>query len=302
MSNVMEFGFDDAKVIKHQGIEQFKLSTPGERARVSIIAFKKFHDTILGIKAREKGSALTDEEKAAILARTDEKLAAQLNKTVKDLTEADRLDIKQPRFSFAYTHFDQNKGGVGTIRCLSTYEGNTLKKPEICCDRFGDADQTVATVVLKYPVDKDSLQVEVDIFKARKMTEVSIWRMSSKKFKSLESAYIDARNDKRFCVDLLCQLDGDPQYKNIKITAGGGATWAREDMDPAVRAWTLDQGLRAWKHVATNLGFEITKDKLIERLAGSSGGSGGGQSAQLSAAEEAAAQPKLVADYDALLT
>ncbi len=301
MSNVMEFGFDDAKVIKHQGIEQLKFTTSGERAKVSIISFKRFHDTILSIKAREKGSALTDEEKATILANTDKKLAEQLKKEVSQLTEVDRLDIKQPKFSYAYTHFDQNKkDGVGTIRCLSVHQGNTLVKPELCCDRFGDAEQTVATVVVKYPVDKDNMQVETDIFKAKKMTEVLVWRMSAKKFKNLETAYIDARNDKKFCVDLLLQLEGDPQFKGIKVTAGGGATWAREDMDPEVRNWILDQGLRAWKHVTANLGFEISKEKLAERLSGASGG--GGQAAKLNAADEAGAQPKVVADYDNLLT
>ena len=47
MSDAIEFGFDDAKVIKNQGIDQFKLSKDGERARVSVISFKKFHDDII---------------------------------------------------------------------------------------------------------------------------------------------------------------------------------------------------------------------------------------------------------------
>jgi hypothetical protein len=297
MSEAMEFGFDDAKVIKHQGIDQFKLSKAGERARISVISFKKFHDSVLSMKTKEKGAPLTDEEKAGYIAKIDAKLAENLKKEVKDLTEVDRLDIKQPRFLFAYTHFDKNEGGVGTIRCLSKYEGNTVVKPEMCCDKFGDAEQTVGTVVMQYPTD-DDLQVELEIFKARKMTSISVWRMSSKKFKNLESTYVDARNDKRFCVDLRVQLEGDPKYKNLKIEVASGATWAREDMDAAVRHWVLDQGLRAWKHVANNLGFEMSKDKLAERL---SGGGGKSSSAQI-AAEAQADQPKLVESYDSLLT
>lgn len=295
MSDAVEFGFDDAKVIKHQGIDQFKLSKPGERARISVISFKKFHDSVLALKTKEKGAPLTDEEKAGYISKIDSKLADNMKKEVKDLTEVDRLDIKQPRFLFAYTHFDKNEGGVGTIRCLSKYEGNTVVKPEICCDKFGDAEQTVACVVLKYPVD-DECQVELDIFKMKKMTEVTVWRMSSKKFKNLESTYVDARNDKRFCIDLRVQLEGDPKFKNLKIEAPGGATWAREDMDPGLRHWVLDQGLRSWKHVSNSLGFEMTKDKLSERLSGT-------KSASASIAAEAQAdQPKLVASYDELLT
>ena len=300
MSEAMEFGFDDAKVIKNQGIDQFKLSKDGERARVSVIAFKKFHDSVLAVKAKERGAPLSDEEKAEMIAKIDKKLAENLKKDVKDLTEVDRLDIKSPRFQFAWTHYDKTElkdGGVGTIRCLSKYEGNTLVKPELCCDRFGDAEQTVATVVLKYPVDAD-LQVELDIFKMKKMTEVSIWRMSSKKFKNLESTYKDAFNDKRFCIDLRVKLMGDPKYKNLIIENAGGATFAREDMDAAVRNWVLDQGLRAWKHVGNNLGYEMTKDKLAERLTGSSKSS----SSSSDSNDTEQAQPKLVGSYDELLT
>lgn len=304
MSEVMEFGFDDAKVIKHQGIDQFSLKKDGEKARISIVAFKKFSDTVAAIKAKEKGAAagkdgpipLTDEEKAELIKKIDTKLAAQLTKEVKDLTEIDRLDIKAPRFAYAWTHYDQRKreqGGVGTIRCHSTYDGNTLIKPELCCNKFGDAEQTVATVVMKYFVD-DQGQVEMDIFKMKKGIEFSVWRMSAKKFKGLDATYKDAQNDKRFCIDLRVTLQGDPQFKNFKIENCGTATWAREDMDAAMRLWVLDQGLRAWKHVANNLGFEMTKEKLVERLSGA---------APAAVATEAQAdQPKLVASYDELLT
>jgi hypothetical protein len=297
MSEAMEFGFDDAKVIKHQGIDQFKLSKTGERARISVISFKKFQDKVIAMKAKEKGSPLSDAEKADIISKIDKKLADQLGKPVEQLTEVDRLDIKQPRFLLAYTHYDKTDikdGGVGTIRCLSGYEGNTLVKPELCCNKFGDAEQTVGTVVMKYPVD-DNMQVEMDIFKMKKMTEFAVWRMSAKKFKNLESTYIEAHNEKKFCIDLRVQLEGDPKFKNLKIEAGGGATWAREDVDPAIRAWVLDQGLRAWKHVANNLGFEMNKEKLAERL-------GGAKASPQIAAEAQAEQPKLVESYESLLT
>ena len=291
-----EFGFDDAKVIKNNGIDQFKLSRDGERARISVISFKKFHDSVISLKTKEKGAPLTDEEKAHIIAKVDEKLAAQLKKEIKDLTEVDRLDIKQPRFLFAYTHFDKtptNEGGVGTIRCLSTYEGNTVVKPECCCDKFGDADQTVATVVMRYPTDAN-LQVEQDIFKQHKMTEISVWKMGSKKFKNLESAYRDARNDERYCIDLRVTLEGDPKFKNLKIEVASGAQFAREDVDAIVRHWVLDQGLRSWKHVANNLGFEMSKEKLLERL--------NGKSSSHSVADAQADAPRLVSSYESLLS
>jgi len=290
-SNIMEFGFDDAKVVKNSSVDKFQQAKPGQKDRISIISFKRFHDGALAAKAKDKGSALTDEEKAGYISRIDAKLAEQLKKEVKDLTEVDRLDIRSPRFGVAFTHFNE---AVGTIRCLSKYEGSTIVKPDLCCDRFGDADQKVATIIMTYPVDNDG-KVDLDLLRARKYTNFYVWQMSSKKFKKLEAAYGDARNDNRFTIDLRVTLDGDPKYQKQLIEAASGATWAREDMDPAIRAWVLDQGLRCWKHVASNLGFEMTKDKLIEKLAGAGGSHG-------SSSEAAAAEaPKLVTGYDSLI-
>lgn len=288
MSDIMEFGFDDAKIIKSQSIDKFQQAKPGQRDRISIVSFKKFHDVVLATKAKEKGAPLTDEEKATYIAKIDAKLAEQLKKPVAELTEVDRLDIKSPRFGVAFTHFGE---GVGTIRCLSRYEGSTLVKPEICCEKFGDADQTVAVVIMTYPVDNDG-KVDLDLLKARKYTNFYIWKMSSKKFKKLEAAYADARNDNRFTIDLRVTLDGDPKYQKQVIEAASGATWAREDMDPSIRTWVLEQGLRAWKHISNHLGFEMTKDKLIERLSAGPVHSLGDASADT---------PKLVSGYDALI-
>ena len=296
--NVMEFGFDDAKVIKNQGIELFKQAKKGEKTRVSVISFKKFHDSVLASKQREKVGPdgkmipLTDAEKADYIQKIDAKIAQQLGKSVDQLTDIDRLDIKQPRFKYGFTHFNES---VGTIRCLSKYEGTQLVKPELCCDKFGDAEQTVGMVVMTYPVD-DNLQVDDELLRAKKYTNIHVWKMGSKKFKKLETAYVDARNDKRFVIDLSVQLDGDPKYQGQVITSLSGAFWAREGGDTAVRAWVLDQGLRAWKHIDNNLGFEMSKDKLLEKLG--IGGGGGGHAA-LGSGESAT--PVLVSDYAKML-
>lgn len=292
MSDVMEFGFDDAKVIKNQGVDQFKQSKNGEKTRVTIVAFKKFSDVVLGMKAKEQGRALTDTEKADWVSRTDKKIAEQLNIPLDKLTEADRLDIKQPRFAFAFTHYNEL---VGTIRCLSKYEGSTIVRAEACCDKFGDADQTVGSVIMTYPVE-DNLQVDEVLLKARKYTGIHVWKMNGKKFKRVESAYVEARNDKRYVIDLSVLMEGDPKFQKQTITALSGANWARENGDPDTRKWVLDQGLRSWKHVGNSLGFEMSKDKLMEKL-----GHGGSSHAQMSA-DSAASAPQLVADYDKLIT
>lgn len=294
MSNIMDFGFDDSKVIKTSGVERFKQDRSGKIDRVSLIAFKTFHDVILGAKAREKGEPLTDTEKAEICAKIDAKLAEKLGKKPEELAEIDKLDIKSPRFSFAFTHWGD---GVGAIRCFSTYEGTTLVKSELCCNKMGDADQTVATVLLQYPIDRDN-QVDMALLRERKYTELWIWKLSSKKFKKVEGAYIDARNDNRPVVDLKITLDGDPRYQKQVIEVASTATWARDDTDPEIRQWVLEQGLRAYKYVKDSLGFEMKPEALSEKL----GGQAASAAALAASPETSASKPALQASYDELLS
>jgi len=288
--NVLDFGLDDAKVIKPQGIERFKQEKSGHMDRVSIIAFKTFAEVVLAAKAREKGEPLTDEEKAEYVTKIDAKLAENLKKPVEELTEIDRLDIKQPRFSFAFTHY---KDGVGSVRCLSQWQGTTLIKPALCCKQMGDADQTVATIILRYPIDEQG-QVDPELLKKRRYTHIETYRMSAKKFKQVEGVYIDARANSMPVIDMKVTLDGDPKFQKQRIENGLSAFWARDDTDPEIRAWVLDQGLRAYKHVKKELGFQMNAEKLAEKL-------GGGASHALSSPEAGASTPKLQPSYDDLL-
>jgi len=291
MSNeIVEFGFDDAKIIKNNAVDFFKQSKPGEKTRVSIVSFKKFSDVILAAKARDKGAALSDAEKAEFISKIDHNLATQLGKTVEQLTEVDRLDIKQPRFGFAFTHY---RDGVGSIRCHSEYEGSNVTKAELCCKKLGDADQTVGSIVMTYPV-KDGMTVDEELLAQKKYVNFYIWRMSSKKFNKLKEAYAEAKADDRHTLDLIVTLDGDPKYQKQQIVPGSNAVWARGAMNADTRQWVLDQGLRMWKHVPNSLGFDMKMDKLAEKL-----GQGG---AALGSGAESAESPKLVSGYDSLIS
>lgn len=290
MSNVLEFGFDDAKIIKVAGVEVWKQQRSGHTNRVSVVAFRKFHDVALAIKTREKGAPLDDGEVTELFKKIDGKIAEQLDKKPEDLTEVDRLDLKQPRFWVGMTHWGD---GVGTIRCLGEYEGTTLVKPGLCCRKFGDADQKIGTVIIEYPIGEGA-QVDGDLLAQHKYTTFGVWVMNAKKFKRVESAYMDARNDDRYVIDLKVTLDGEPKYQKQVIEGGGTAFWARDKTDPEVRQWVLERGLRAHKYVPQNLGFEMSEQKLIEKL-GQGGGDGNAQLGQGSAD-----QPKMTS-YDNLL-
>lgn len=287
----MDFGFDDGKVVKVQGLDRFKINTSGQSVRISIIAFRKYHDVILANK-RKEGEELTDSDKAELITNIDAKLAERLGKSIDDLTEVDRLDIKAPRFSMSHVHY---KDGIGTIRCLSKYQGGQLQEAEVCCKDIGDAEQLVATICLAYPCDKDG-NPDMELIKLRKMVSINTLRLSAKKFKKVESVYGNARANDLPVIDLSCQLDGDPKYQKWAITNGLTAIWARDDADPEFRNWVLEEGIRNYKHVKNELGFEMKKDQLIAKLRG------GPEGANYSGSNHSAAAPQIAStDYKGLL-
>lgn len=302
MSDVIEFGFDDGKVIKASGVEEFKLARAGEKARITLIAFKKYSDGIIAKKAKERWenmsdgekegkslslSLLTDQEKLDLVTQIDKKLAERLGKPVEKLFETDRLDITKPKFWMGFTHY---KDGVGTIRCLGKYVGSTLEKPGKCCDKFGEAEQHAVTPILQYPVG-EHLQPVIQMMKDKVYTYIWLYKMSSKQYKRLESTFVEAAADGKPTMDLKVTLDGEPKYKK-HLYESAVCTWAKEDFDAELRNWILDQGLRAAKHCPNRLGMEITEQKLLEKL---------GESPAALASGAAEAAPKVQSSYAGLL-
>ena len=282
MSDIMDFGFDDSKVIRTSNVEYFKQTKPNERTRISIVSFKRFSDGEIARKQRDKGALLSDSEKSDVITKVEKKLAEQLGKSVKDLTEADRLDIKTPRFGVANTHYRE---GIGTIRCQSKWDSGTLTKQELCCEKLGDPDQTIATILMTYPVNRE-MGVEVDIFAAKKYVSFYVWRMTSKKFQKVESAYRSAREDNKTVIDLKVTLDGDPKYQKQNFETVT-AHWAKEEVDPEIRHWVLEQGLRLFRNIDSALGYKMPVPMLMERLGMGTGGDSHGSDEK----------PKLIRNY-----
>lgn len=283
-----EFGFDDAGTVKNNAVELFKQSKSNQKDRVCIIAFKKISDTIIAKKAKEAGAPLSEAEKAEVIKKIDEKLAEKLKKSVSELTEVDRLDLQKVRFAFDWTHY---KDGVGTIKCLSEREGATVTKAKTCCTSIGDAEQTIGTVIMTYPVNEDGT-VDEQLLSQMKYVNFHVWKLSTKKYKSVETAYKDAMSDGRNLIDLHVKLDGEVKFQKQLITAASTPPWAKEGFNPEVRNTILEAGLRYWKHVGNNLGFAMSHDKLLEKL---------GKSPSALAGEAADDKPKLQSSYDDML-
>lgn len=302
MSDVLEFGFDDGKVIKNTGVDEFKIEQKGGRARISLIAFKKYSDAILVKKARErwenmseeerKGKTLslglfTDQEKLEIIQKIDEKLAERLGKPVNQLREIDRLDTSSPKFWMAHTHY---KEGVGTFRCFGSYRGSTLIEAGRCCEDCGDAEQRAVTVILKYPLDERGRPNE-DLMKQRLYTEILLYKLSAKQYTRLESTFLEAREEGKERMDLKVTLDGDPKYKK-HLYESAQCFWGAEGFDPGTRDWILEQGLRASKHCPNNLGMELKLNQYLEKI---------GQSPAAMASGAADDKPRLQGGYKSLI-
>lgn len=294
MTDILEFGFEDSNVVKSNDLEMFKQSANAKKHIISIIAFKKHSDKVLAKKhaeARAAGKSLSEAEIADVLAKVDAKLAERLGKPVESLTEVDRLDPTSPRFGVANTHYAE---GVGSFRCLSTFSGQNVTKREICCEKYGDPQQQVATIIMTYPGQG---QVDKELLKQQKYVEFYAWRMTGKKFQQINQTYTDARNDEKQVINMRVTLDGDEKYQKQKIEVQGHATWNLEGFEDT-RQWVLDTGYRMFQQIDKTLilGQKWTKDKLLSKMSGS------GAAAQITGGDDEKPKPQLTTSYDELIS
>jgi hypothetical protein len=293
-SQVIDFGFDDANIIKISNADVFKQSKNGEIARVSLIWFKTHHESYLKKETIKKGGPLTNEETAALFEKIDKKLAEKLNKSIEQLTEVDRLNIGEPKFKMNRVHY---KEGLGTIKCLSRYEGSTIVKAEECCNRLGDADQRIGTVIMTYPIG-DEEQIDFDLLNAKKYTKFWIYVLAPKKAMTIKSCYDEAKREGGDVIDLKVKLDGDPKFQKQIITGTRSAGWAKDTTNPEIKNWILEQGLRLQKYIVQNLGYDMKVETMLEKL-GAGQSSSYTQNRQDSGGE---APKQMVQSYTDLLT
>lgn len=292
MSDILEFGLDEPEVVKFNDLEMFKQSANQKKHLVSIISFKKHSDKVLQKKEREaheEGRPFTDADRAEIIAKVDEKIAEKLGKKVSDLTEVDRLDINSPRFGTTNTHYVD---GVGSFRCLSSRTNR-----EICCNKYGDPSQSIATIILSYPTDRQG-QLDKELLRQQKYCNFYVWRMTPKKFQQVNQAYSDARSDGKSTINLRVTLDGDEKYQKQKIEVQSSATWATEGFEDTYQ-WVLDTGYRMFQQMDKSiiLGMKLTREKLLEKISGS----GGGSAAQITGGDEEKPKQMLSSSYDSLI-
>ena len=280
-SRVVEFGFENSTVVPKNNIDTFEQSKTGQKNRISVVAFQPRIRGLIAKKTQEKGAPLTDEEKTALVVKLDAKLSEVLNKKVEELTEADRVDPAAPRWIASWTHFHAD---VGTIRCYSDYdhEGNVVD-PKVCCRKYGDAKQVIASIVMIYPMTDDG-QTDFDLLNQKKSTYFQLLKLNGKKYKTIESVYKDMKNEDppRFTIDLKVTLDGDPKFKNQKFE-GSSASFLNKNVSDETRSWIYDRGIRLWKHVDSILGYDMPMEKFLEKTGG--GGSAAGDSKALAADE-----------------
>lgn len=269
MSDIVEFSFEDGNVVNPNSFEAWKQTSAKKPNIISIISFKSYLEMKIAISTKEKGKALSEQEKAELSMEIDAKLAEKYGKKVEDLTTVDRLNFRAPKFQMARTHY---KDGIGTIRCTSTFNGNTMVKSDVCCEKIGDPDQTVGAPIIVYPTNQNGT-VNTRVLNEKEMTEFFIWKLSAKKYRSVELEYTNARTDNQFVIDLNVTLDGEAKYQKQIIKKATQAVWAKEsEINPEVRTWILEQGLRLNRSVEQFLGYKMKRQDLLEKLGLAGGG------------------------------
>lgn len=300
---VMQFGFDDADAVINTELPIYQQSASEKKSRISVISFKTHLQVWIDKFISENKAAPSTEEINEQRKKIDEKLSAHLSKPVDELTEVDRLNIQVPAFASAMVHYKQ---GVGSVQCISKWDKGSRTTNEICCERMEEPKQKIACSIVNYVALNDDLEPNMDVLRLKQGMKFNAWMMNPSKYTSVKVSYNDGRRQLRemeentgrklpAVFDLKCELDGDPKFQNQKLSHMG-CKWAHSSIPKEIQNYVLAQGLKIFKLIEKGnkqMGYEISKEKLIEKLS-----SGSSSSSSSSASDD---RPQLNSDYDALI-
>jgi hypothetical protein len=300
---VMQFGFDDAEAVVNTELPVFLQSASERKSRISVISFKSHVQVWIDKFVAENKALPSTDEINEQRKKIDEKLADHLKKPVDELTEVDRLNIQVPAFASAMVHYKQ---GVGSVQCLSKWEKGSRVTNEICCDRMDEPKQKIGCAIAHYVGLDENLDPNMDVLRLKQGLKFNAWMMNPSKYTSVKVSYNDGRRQLRemeentgkklpAVFDLRCELDGDPKFQNQKLSHMG-CKWAHSTVPKEVQNFVLAQGLKIFKMLEKGnkqMGYEISKEKLAEKLSSGSSSSGSSQ--------DTADKPQLNSNYDELI-
>lgn len=251
---------EDRKSAKSDTDIEWYKGQKGKTDRASIIYFHPV-DAVAVTKARKKTPGLPKDELVKIAQKALADRAASLNKTVDQLTAAEKQSLDEVHFKKFSAHY----GGDGLGFVLSKLGKGTSEEDEVW--KKLDAPKTYfSTLLILYPSNKKG---EIDKSNFGNW-RIMPWRFSPKRYDLIWKVNMGlVRNGASIAnQDLLLECK-DEKFQQIEIAADGPATWLKSEKFKNV---VLTKAVEYYDKLVPFR--EMSTQQLREKLGLSSGGGG----------------------------
>jgi len=237
--------------------EKWLKMTKGQILRVAFLYFHTYDVNAVAkaIKvARDEGKKLDKDARKAVGLKALEARAAELEKSLDQLTPADRLDFGQVHFKKMNAHYAEGLGYVLSRLGKDGADADSVWK------QMEDPKLYFTTLLLIYPTDREG-NIDVEGIKAGKW-DILPWRFSKRTYENIWKTNETLRgNDLSIASQDLKLECSDEKYQNISTTAVGKALWQKSDK---FKAAVLDKALPYYDKLVPFR--EMSTDQLRAKL------------------------------------
>lgn len=204
--------------------------------------------------AREEGKTLSKEERQTVGKAALEARAKELEKSLDQLTPADRLDFGQVHFKKMNAHYEEGLGYVMSRLGKDGADADAVWK------KLQDPKLYFTALLLIYPTDREG-NLDTDGIKAGKWS-ILPWRFSKKTYENIWKTNETLRGNDLSIANQDLKLEcSDEKFQNITVTAVGKAIWQKSDK---FKATILEQALPLYDKLIPFR--EMSTDQLRAKL------------------------------------
>lgn len=261
----------DQKNVGGNKRDWLKMSQKGQIIRGSFVYFHTYDYNSVQKATREglrSGKKLSREEQIAVAKAALTKRAEGLNKTLDQLTVADKLDSSVAHFKTLKASYQE---GIGFVLSRLGKDGS---EADAIWKRLPEPKSYFVTLLLVYPTDTEG-NLNLEAFASQvKQNKVKLvpWRFGNKIYETIWKLQDGLRADGQSLASKDFKLECDnPQYQGMTVTTAGPATWQKDDR---IRNVVLTAAAGMYDKLMPFR--EMTTEQLRAKLGFSNGGSSGG--------------------------
>lgn len=256
----------DEKNVGGQKQDWFKMTQKGQQVRASFVYFHSVDANAVSVfvkKARKNNEKVTREQVLEVAKQALEQRASELEKSVDELTDIEKLDLSKNHFKALKAHYQEGLGYVISRLGKDGADADEVWK------RLPDPKTSFTTLLLIYPTNSEGTINAAELKDQIKNNKLNLmpWRFSNRVYEEVWKANNSLRhNDLTLASqDVLLECK-DPKFHNISVSAVGKAIWQQKD---TLRNAVLRSATNMYDKLVPFR--ELTTDQLREKL-----GLGGG--------------------------